>query len=151
MDKQCLKTWELPQLQHQGNSWREIITRKLELCTFELYCLAMQTPIVGEICEYPRVSFSHTLVWRWCWFLHLTLKKQNTKKYLNLNKGFLALELVEPPFLFPYFSLNNNTRYKNNCGGDLPSSSKHTIEISLHGAAQHWLHYLTRDEVSALE
>jgi hypothetical protein len=35
---------------------------------------------------------------------------------LNLNKGFLALQLVEPPFLFPSFSLNNNTRYKNKCG-----------------------------------
>jgi hypothetical protein len=62
------------------------------------------------------------------------------QKYLNLNKGFLALQLEEPPFLFPSFSLNNNTRYKNKCGGDLPSSSKHTIEISLHGDTQHRLH-----------
>jgi hypothetical protein len=60
MDKQCLKTCELQQLQRQGNSGRENITRKLELRTLELYCLAMQTPSVGEICEYPRVSISHT-------------------------------------------------------------------------------------------
>jgi hypothetical protein len=153
MDKQCLKTWELHQLQHQGNSWRESITRKPELRTLELYCLAMQTPSVGEIYEYPRVSLSHTksyfglkmvLVLASC-----SLKK--TQKYLNLNKGSLSLQLVEPSFLFPSFSLNNNTRYKNKSGRDLPSSSKHTIEISRHGAAQHRLHYLTRDEVSALE
>jgi hypothetical protein len=78
-----------------------------------------------------------------------SLKK--TQKFLNFNKGFLALQLVEPSFLFPSFSLNNNTRYKNKCGGDLPSSSKHTIEISRNGVAQHRLRYLTKDEVSALE
>jgi hypothetical protein len=99
----------------------------------------MQTPSVWEICEYPRVSFSHTksyfglkmvLVLASC-----SLKK--TQKYLNLNKDFLALQLVEPPFLFPSFSLNNNTRYKSKRGGDFSGSSKHKVEISRHGAAQH--------------
>jgi hypothetical protein len=56
---------------------------------------------------------------------------------LNLNKGFLALQLVEPSFLFPSFSLNNNTRYKNKCGGDLPSSSKHNWDLPL------WCHTTT--------
>jgi hypothetical protein len=145
INRQCLKIWELYRLQCLGNFFCEGTSwRKLELRTLELCCLAMQMPSVGEICEYPRVSFSHTksyfglkmvLVLASC-----SLKKTKHKKYLNLNKGLLALQLVEPPFLFPYFYLNNNTRYKNKCGGDLPSSSKHTIEISRHGAAQHWLH-----------
>jgi hypothetical protein len=63
--------------------------------------------------------------------LHLALLKNKTQKYLNLNKGFLAL-----PSLLKH-TIEISRHGARISGGDLPSSLKHTIEISRHGAAQH--------------
>ena len=52
-DKQHLRTWELHQLQHLDMPWwRNNYRRRLELHTLEV----LQTPSVGEVCEYPEVS-----------------------------------------------------------------------------------------------
>jgi len=39
--------------------WRDDYRRRLELHTLEFCCPAMQTPSVGEACEYPKVSSFH--------------------------------------------------------------------------------------------
>ena len=77
-DKQHLRTWEIHQLQPLDMPWwRNNYRRKLELHTLEV----LQTPSVGEVCEYPEVSsFSiHILSSNWCYFLHLALYKKKKK------------------------------------------------------------------------
>ena len=52
-DKQHLRTWELHRLQHLDMPWwRNNYRRRLELHTLEV----LQTPSVGEVCEYPKVG-----------------------------------------------------------------------------------------------
>ena len=52
-DKQHLRTCELHRLQHHDMSWwRSNYWKRLELHTLEV----LQTPSVGEVCEYPKVS-----------------------------------------------------------------------------------------------
>ena len=53
MDKQHLRTWELHRLQHLDMPWwRSNYRRRFELHTLGV----LQTPSVGEVCEYPKVS-----------------------------------------------------------------------------------------------
>ena len=53
MDRQHLRTCELQRLQHLDMPWwRNNYRRRLELHTLEV----LQTPSVGEVCEYPEVS-----------------------------------------------------------------------------------------------
>ena len=57
---QHLQIWELHRLQHLDMSWwRDDYRRRLELHTLEICCPAMQTPSVGEVCEYSKVSSFH--------------------------------------------------------------------------------------------
>ena len=52
-DKQHLRTWELQWLQHLDMPWwKNNYRRRLELHTLEV----LQTPSVGEVCEYLKVS-----------------------------------------------------------------------------------------------
>ena len=102
MDKQCPRIWELHQLQHLDMSWwRNNYWRRPKLHTLEV----LQTPSVGEVCEYPEVSsFLHSyLVLNWCISSHLAQKikikmKKNERSchgdnIISINKNAVASAL----------------------------------------------------------
>ena len=96
-DKQHLRTWELHRLQHIDMFWwRNNYRMRLELHTLEV----LQTPSVGEVCEYPKVS-----------------------SFLN---SYLVLELV---YVLASCSIKKWKKNENerNCHGDNiePSSTNH--------------------------
>jgi hypothetical protein len=118
------------------------------MCTNSSYSFHLHVmSYLLSVFSFPKVSCLEVLSFHQ--IDHLALK--TIKKNLNFNKGSLSLRLEVPPFCFHFFSLNNNTRYKNKCGGDLLGLLMHTIKISCQGVR--YINYanVIRDKGSDLE